>query len=87
MGYRVVYGPEREKSLRPRRKWPLILLISGFFLLFCGFAQHFYWEELALIYQLLLPSDAMEALVGQIKEGENMMQAVAAFCEDVLHGR
>ena len=87
MGYRVVYGPEREKTSRPRGKWPFMLLVSGFFVLFCGFAQHFYWEELTLLYQLVLPREAMEELVGQIKEGENVMQAVAAFCEDVLHGR
>lgn len=87
MSYRVVYGPEQVKSTRNGRKWLFPALVCGFFLLFCGFARLFYWQELELIYQILLPNSAMEVLVGQIKEGEEIVQAVAAFCEDMLHGR
>lgn len=86
MGYRVIYGPVRDKHTRPRRKWLFIGMVCIFFALFCALAQHFLREELALLYQILLPNTSIEALIRQLKDGENIVQAVAAFCEDVLNG-
>ena len=86
MGYRVQYGPLEVKPRRPGGKWPFWGLVCIFFALFCVFAQHFFRDELALLYQILLPNTSVETLIKELRDGENLFRAVAAFCEDVLHG-
>ncbi len=86
MGYRVYYGPIREHHSRPRIKWPFFGMVFIFFALFCALAQHYLRQELVMLYQILLPSIPMETLIERLQDGENIVESVAAFCEDILHG-
>lgn len=52
-----------------------VLLCAGFFALFLY----------CLTYAVQI--DALDALAGQLAEGTPIGEAVAAFCQDVLHGR
>lgn len=86
MGYKLIYGPTREKATRRRNKWPLMVMSCLFFGLFCTLAQQFLREELQILYKILLPDAPIDDLIRDLQEGESIVQAVVAFCEDMLHG-
>ncbi len=87
MGYKLIYGPTRGNVTRRRRKWPFVVMSGFFFALFCALAQHYLQAEIQMIYNSLLPNAPIDVLIQDLQEGESILQAVAAFCEDMLHGR
>lgn len=84
MAYKIHYG-----SVKPTRSSVLvrkILMTICFFALFVCCARYFAAEELRAIWQTLIPSEQVDSLLQGLREGEDFAQAVAAFCEDMLHG-
>lgn len=84
MGYTVTYGPVR---VRKKQKRTSIILSVLFFGLFCAFARHFYAEDIRALRNIILPGAAIDELIQQLQDGENITTSVAAFCESVLHGK
>lgn len=86
MGYCVTYGTNRKRDSRFRRKYPFLGMTFLFFALFCVVAQHYFRQELVMLYQILFADLPVESLIDGLRSGENFVDSVAAFCEDMLHG-
>lgn len=84
MAYRIVYGPEPKPKQKGSKRWIAMLcaaaLLAGLFLTGAG-------ESLK---NWLLPGDpevtaaALDSLVQGIREGEDLGDAVGAFCREIV---
>lgn len=85
MAYKIRYGPAKPAKRPPAAR--KLLLTLCFFALFLLCAWYFAGEELLALRQSLIPFVQVDALLQQLREGEDFADAVAAFCQDVLDGR
>ena len=60
------------------------LLTSIFFLLFSVIAHYFFADQLASLRAILLPQDRLEELLETLRSGEDLVQAVGAFCKEII---
>lgn len=94
MGYRIVYGSEREQADQTTNRWGRIRLLTAVFLLALILGTRLFWPEgTQLLRDVLLPgeagvtSTAFSQMVTQLQEGEPFGQAVVGFCQYVVgHG-
>ena len=85
MSYKIYYGRcdrKRHSSRSVRR----LLLTTAFFVLFLLTAHCLLPEQLCDLRNVLLSYDKVDSLVTELKQGQNVVEAIAAFCEDVFHG-
>lgn len=86
MGYKIYYG----KASIQRKPWGTVrrfLLTVGFFALFILTAQLLLPAQLHRLREALLPTEGLENLVRQLQQGKNIVDAVTAFCHDIIHDR
>lgn len=91
MGYRIDYGqPSDRKYPLPSGKSRLPALISAALALF-ALLTNLYWPAgREALKALLIPGDAditLEAfseMLNTVREGEDVQDAVAAFCREIL---
>lgn len=91
MGYRIVYEQEKavkEKAFRAaqRNRWAVAVFLAVFLL-----GASFAWEEgRQKLCALLLPQNAAVTAVSHLSEelrrGEPAVDAIAAFCREVIYG-
>lgn len=86
MGYKIYYG-KASIQRKPRGRLRRFLLTAGFFALFILTAQLLLPAQLHRLREALLPTAGLENLVSQLQQGENIVDAVTAFCYDIIHGR
>lgn len=86
MAYKISYdhGKRPATSLRKGR---FALYTMCFFLLFLLMANWLVPSQLAQLRYLLTGSADLDALLQDLRQGSSLSQAVAAFCQDVLHGQ
>lgn len=86
MAYRIHYGHVvQKKSGRPRGRFWLLTL--GFFMLFALAAWRLAPGELTALQQLFFPQNQLDTLLQDIQDGDAIADAVAAFCQDIFHGK
>lgn len=94
MGYRIVYGPmpkmPQERDYKPLR---IQVLTAVFALLFVLTVRQAWPEGTALLREFLLPGEqnvteaAFSEMIGDIREGESLGDALTAFCRQIVeHG-
>lgn len=94
MGYRIVYGSDREERNPVENRVGRIRLLTAVFLLVLILGTRLFWPEgTQLLREILLPGEAgvtqtaFSQMVTQLQEGESFGQAMAGFCEYVVnHG-
>lgn len=84
MAYKIRYNNQKHGKLAAGMR--VSILSISFFVLFLFCARQVAAEELAVLGGLLLPQQSVEMLLQQLKAGEDFVQAVTIFCEDMLHG-
>ena len=93
MGYRIEYGSGSavtysDKKLRSRR----MQLTACFFLLFCTVASSVWPSQWRRAKDYLIPGNpavtkaAFSGMTEQLRLGENLEDAVVAFCREVVDG-
>lgn len=84
MAYEIAYGEERKRKSAP--------MAAAWFLVFLLLVGTFWPRGRVLLRQILIPGDwvitgqAMECLVRDLGAGEDLGQAVEAFCGRILEG-
>ena len=86
MGYKICYTTASQKR-KPRGRLRRLLLTAVFFALFLFTAQLLLPKQLQQLQDVFLPVDSLNLLVSQLQQGENIVDAVTAFCHDIIHGR
>lgn len=93
MGYRIVYGAEPYRYGSDASGWKRILgMAVGCFLIFLVLTMQFWPEGRGVLEKMLLPGDPMvtkqafSVMAEQLKAGEAIGDAVAAFCQEVIDG-
>lgn len=93
MGYKIMYSPEdnskypMRKPTKSRSRWIIPLLLVAVLILALG-RPHLRTK----LEDWLVPGDtdvtkaAFAAMVGQLREGENAVDAVTAFCRMIIDG-
>lgn len=84
MAYRIVYGPEPKPKREGSKRWIALLCVAVLLIgLFLTGADE-------SVKRWLLPGDpeetaaALDNLVQGIREGENLGEAVGAFCREIV---
>ena len=91
MGYRIVYGPDRMDRQNGSTK-RLGTMIAGSLLAFLALTAQFWPAGRAKLEEVLLPGDpavtkqAFSVMTEQLRAGEAIGDAVAAFCQEVMDG-
>lgn len=91
MGYRVVYGNDRQYSvsggIRVGRAVVLSIVAGTMFLS----AAYRYWPDCARVMDRLLryegwseTREALEMMAVQLRSGTGLREAVTAFCRDIV---
>ena len=92
MGYRIEYGSQRQYSREKIRVGRIFWLTGACFLAFAFVTRHCWPQGQQLLEEALLPGDAavtkqaFSLLTEQLRHGEAVGDAVAAFCREVIHG-
>lgn len=91
MPYRIDYGhPSDKKYPVPTIRSHLLSLTAGAFTLFVLLTGTFWPEGREALRDLLIPGDpeitaeAFSTLVTEVREGEDLSEAVAAFCREII---
>lgn len=91
LGYRIDYGqPFDKKYPMPARRSRLPWMVCGALLLF-ALLTNLYWPEgRTMLAEFLVPGDAavttaaFSDMVADVRAGEEVSDAVAAFCREIL---
>ena len=92
MGYRIEYGSPKRHSDKNVRSGRVIWLTGAFLLIFTCLTMQFWPQGRELLEETLLPGDptvtkqAFSELTQQLRQGEAVGDAVAAFCREVIDG-
>lgn len=87
MGYQITYGPTKKRgSKRPTKRLLglviVTLIIAGSLIRISGYDE--------ILLQFLLPGDpavtaaALENMVQNLHDGENVQEAFAGFCREII---
>ena len=85
MGYRIVYGSPEKKKLSTKRILMILCSVAVAALMLLPAGRR-------ALRELIIPGDAevtasaVQTLVSDLGEGENLGDAVTAFCREVLAG-
>lgn len=92
MGYRVEYRPIGKQRRREKQVCRLPALTASFLLLFVLLVFSFWPKGAEILKEIVIPGEprvtvaAMEAFSVQLREGEAVSDAFAAFCQTILAG-
>lgn len=92
MGYRVEYGPVKKVRGLEKRFSRVSALTALFLLLFFLLAGNFWPRGAEVIRKLVFPGDpavtasALEVMTDQLREGEELSDALHCFCVRILEG-
>ena len=93
MGYRIEYDGPGEVCLHQRNRSRHIgVMTAAFFLLFCTLMSVIWPEKWNRASQQLVPGDpavtkaAFSQMTRQLREGEDVYDAVFTFCREVVDG-
>ncbi len=82
MGYRIRYKPSQKKQYGIKKCRILLLLIL------VSLLGIYIWyhapEQWHLLEQSLFPSDQLNDLLMQLRSGEDVLEALSAFCQGIL---
>ena len=81
MGYKIIY--ETKKNGHPFR---FFIMTALFFALFL-FVFPLIWPEVWGVLKALLIPRALEVMASSLDSGNDISQAVAAFCQELTHGQ
>lgn len=91
MGYRIDYGQPSDKRYPAfRRPNHLASMICGALVLFLLLTNAFWPSGRELLRDLFIPGDpevtseAFSALIEDVRAGEDVSEAVTAFCREIL---
>lgn len=92
MAYRIEYGPPVKKPASPvLRRFRFQLLTASLLFLFVLSVRLLWPAGTAKLREVLLPAEpswtaqAAQDMVEQVRQGENLGDAVTAFCREVLN--
>lgn len=85
MAYRILYGVAKQNRTL-QSKWRLLLLFIFFFALFVLSAWQIIPAELMTLRQILFSHEHVDTLLQELKNGESIADAVAAFCQEIING-
>ncbi len=93
MGYRIVYGTEREMQGRNKMRVRSVAFYAMVSLVLFGvFTLKFWPEGREVLQEVFLPGDpavtrqALHNMAEDLKAGEAIGDAVVAFCREIVDG-
>lgn len=92
MGYRIEYESPRQYPTKKPRGSRIFWLTGAFLLIFTCFTLQFWPQGRELLEEALLPGDpavtkqAFSLMTQQLRQGEAIGDALAAFCREVIDG-
>ena len=93
MGYRIVYGGEPEYRGRYKMRGRSVVFYLAVCLVLFGVLTMKFWPEgREVLQEVLLPGDpavtrqALHNMAEDLKAGEAIGDAVAAFCREIVDG-
>lgn len=72
MGYRIIYGKQKRRLSKGNKTLICTVLISAMLI---GFAYFF---------RPKLPEEALETMVEAVRGGEDLSDAISAFCREII---
>ena len=91
MGYRIDYGQtSRKRYTAPSGAGRLAAMTGGCLLAFVLLTNAFWPAGRAVLRELLIPGDpevtagAFDTLIAQVRSGEDVADAMEAFCREIL---
>ena len=92
MGYRIAYENIGNKLDKKKRSWPSVIAVLCVGMLLTG-AIAIKSVGLKWVQEVLIPGDpavtaaALEGMVADLRQGRSLVDAVTAFCQEIInHG-
>ena len=85
MAYKIYYGP-KGKYVNPSRKGRVFFFTILFFLLFAVTAWKLIPQQLLALQQIILPDAKLNTLLEDLHEGQDLIQAIGSFCQEIFSG-
>lgn len=85
MAYKVYYGPKGRTVRRTRRK-RIFFLVLLFFALFSYAAWKTVPDQLLALRACVFPAGTLEEMLEQMRSGEDLVQVIGAFCQEIWNG-
>ena len=85
MAYKIYYGPKGQ-SVRPSRRGRVFIFTILFFLLFAVMAWQLIPQQLLALQQMILPEAKLNTLLEDLQEGQDLVQAIGSFCQEIFSG-
>ena len=90
MAYRIDYSTHSSPKIDSPGKQRITAMAAGFFLLFLLLVNLFWPAGTEIVRQALIPGDpevtvtAVDNLVSGLKDGQQLSDAVTAFCREII---
>jgi hypothetical protein len=90
MSYAINYGIQPQEHMYHQKKSRFSILCISFFLLFLIIIHLFRPDMVQTMQNLLLPesgqtAEHIQTMVNQVVEGVPITDAIAAFCQKIIH--
>ena len=69
---------------KPEKNGRVSVFVILFFALFVWAAWKICPQQLRVMQEMLIPKDAIHSLLQNLQEGEDIIQAIGAFCQEIL---
>lgn len=86
MAYKIRYQSVPQRKPKGYKKRFMLLTIC-FFALFILLAHQLVPTQLQQLYDILFPYHPVDALLQDLKDGEAFIDAVSAFCKELVNGQ
>lgn len=86
MGYQIRYGAIKHQSQIPR-VLRHVLLTLGFFAMFLFLCLWYFTDEVTAVLNQWMRYGQVDTLINELREGEQLTDAVATFWQDLRHGQ